>query len=380
VDAIVLEGAAELAVLEREWDELVEQVARPFCAPAWLLAWWRRAAPPDAQLRVVAVRDGSKLIGVAPFVVHRGRAGFAEYRLLGAGVAHRLTVVATPGREHEVAGTLAQALAQTRPTPTSLRIEAVDADSPWPTLLRDHWPSRIRPWLRQDGVLSAPVVLVEGQTWEEWLAGKSRNFRTHVRRRRRNLDKRGAIIRMSGTVDEADRDLRELVRLHYGRWDERGGSSALDHGIEAMLRDAARTLVGPDRLRLWTIELDGKAIASLLCLSAGGETVCWNAGFDSAASELRPGFVVMSAALEDSFARGERRFDLGGGAQPYKLRFADVDAPIAWRTLFPRTARYPLTRAQVLPRHARERVRAAAQGLDPEARRKIKRLLPGSPG
>lgn len=377
---MVLEGSAELAGLEREWDGLVEQVARPFCAPAWLLAWWRTAAPPDAQLRVVAVRDGTKLIGVAPFVVHRRGAGFAEYRSLGAGVAHRLTVVATPGREHEVAGTLVQALAQTRPTPTSLRIEAVDADSPWPTLLRDLWPGRIRPWLRDDGMLSAPVVCLEGRTWEEWLASKSKNFRVQVRRRRRNLDKRGAIVRMARTVEEADRDLRELVRLHYGRWDERGGSSALDHGIEAMLAEAARALVGPERLRLWTIELEGKAIACLLCLSAGGETVAWNGGFDSSASELRPGFVAMSAAIEDSFARGERRFDLGGGAQPYKLRFGDADAPIAWRTLFPRTARYPLTRVQVLPRHARERARAAAQRLDPETRRKIKRLLPGSTG
>ena len=33
-------------------------------------------------------------------------------------------------------------------------------------------------------------------------------------------------------------------------------------------------------------------------------------------------------AIEDAFARGDRRMDLGPGAQPYKLRFADGNAPL----------------------------------------------------
>jgi CelD/BcsL family acetyltransferase involved in cellulose biosynthesis len=377
VEAAVLETPEELREVEAGWDRLAEQVARPFSAPAWLLAWWRNAARQDDLLRVVAVHDGGQLVGLAPFVVCPRRAGFAEYHTLGAGVAHRLAILSAPGREREVAERIAHALARARPRPTSVRVEAVDADAHWAAMMRSAWPGRLRPWLREDGRLSAPIVTLAGQTYEEWLKGKSKNFRDQLRRGRRNLEKRGATVRMAGTAEEAERAVRELVRLHLGRWDERGGSSALGYGIEAMLLDAARALVPSARMRIWSIELDGSAIASQLCLAAGGEVVYWNGGFDPKASDLKPGFLALAAAVEDGFARGERRFDLGGGAQPYKLRLADGDHPIAWRTLFPRGARYPLTRLQVAPRHTRERVRATAQRLDPETRRRIKRLLPG---
>lgn len=375
MEAAVLETLEDLRDVEAGWDRLAERVARPFSAPAWLLAWWRNAAGAGDLLRVIAVRDGGELVGLAPFVVRPGRAGLAEYHMLGAGVAHRLAILADPGREHEVAEVVAGALAGTRPRPTSVRIEAVDADSQWGALLRAAWPGRLRPWLREDGRLSAPVVTLADLSWEEWLKGKSKNFRDQLKRGRRNLEKRGATVRMARTADEAERDLAELVRLHLGRWDERGGSSAVGHGVQAMLADAARALVPSGRMRIWSIELDGRAIASQLCLAAGGEVVYWNGGFDPAASDLKPGFLSLAAAVEDAFARGERRFDLGGGAQAYKLRLADSDHPIAWRTLFPRTARYPLTRLQVAPRHARERARDAARRLDPETRLRIKRRL-----
>jgi CelD/BcsL family acetyltransferase involved in cellulose biosynthesis len=376
MDAAIVESPDGLRELEPGWDRLAEQSARPFSAPAWLLAWWRNAAEADALLRVVAVREGGELVGLAPFVVHRGRGGLAEYRTLGAGVAHRLTLPCAPGREREVADRVAEALARdARPRPTSVRVEAMDADSEWAGMLRACWPGRLRPWLREDGRLSAPVVTLGGLTYEEWLAGKSKNFRDQLRRGRRNLERRGATVRMAGTPEEAERDLAEMVRLHHGRWDARGGSSALGRGMEEMLAEAARALVPAERMRIWSIELDGRTIASQLCLAAGGEVVYWNGGFDPAASDLKPGFLALAAAVEDAFARGERRFDLGGGAQSYKLRLADDDHPIAWRTLFPRTARYPLTRLQVTPRHARERAREAAQRLDPETRRRVKRLL-----
>jgi CelD/BcsL family acetyltransferase involved in cellulose biosynthesis len=377
VEVAVLESLDALRQLEAAWDRLAERAARPFSAPAWLLAWWLNAAAPEDLLRVVAVRDGGELAGLAPFITRPGRGRLAEYHMLGAGVAHRLALLSVPGREPEVAGHVAEALAASHPRPACVRVEAVDADSPWGALLRAAWPGRLRPWLREDGTLSAPVVTLEGRTYEEWLGSKSKNFRDQLKRGRRNLDKRGVTVRMAATAEEAERDLRELVRLHLGRWDERGGSSALGHGVEAMLRDAARALVPSARMRIWTMELEGRAIASQLCLAAGGEVVYWNGGFDPAASDLKPGFLALAAAVEDAFERGERRFDLGGGAQPYKLRLADGDHPIAWRTLFPRGARYPLTRLQVAPRHARERARAAAQRLDPETRRRIKRLLPG---
>ena len=51
----------DLAGLERiraGWDALAVELGRPFSSPSWTLAWWRRAAPEGAELRVVAVLSG----------------------------------------------------------------------------------------------------------------------------------------------------------------------------------------------------------------------------------------------------------------------------------------------------------------------------------
>jgi CelD/BcsL family acetyltransferase involved in cellulose biosynthesis len=58
-------GAAEQ--IRDEWDALAVARGRPFCSPAWMLAWWRHAAPPSALLRIAAVRQNGRLVGVAPF-------------------------------------------------------------------------------------------------------------------------------------------------------------------------------------------------------------------------------------------------------------------------------------------------------------------------
>ena len=58
-----------LEPLSAEWDALAVACDRPQMAPGFVLSWWRHVAPSDARPRLVAVRDGDLLVGVAPFYV-----------------------------------------------------------------------------------------------------------------------------------------------------------------------------------------------------------------------------------------------------------------------------------------------------------------------
>src|SRR5215213_9814211 len=96
---LVVEQPEELAPYVEAWDELAAAAGRPFCAPAWMLAWWREGRRGDARLRVVlALDDADELVGVGPFFAQVGRLGLAEYRLLGAGFSHRVGLLARDGR------------------------------------------------------------------------------------------------------------------------------------------------------------------------------------------------------------------------------------------------------------------------------------------
>ena len=90
--AEVIDDLAVLRRWETEWDALAVAAGRPFSAPAWMLAWWRRAAPGGAELRVVVATDGDALVGVAPFYVERAYGGLARYRVVASLRSYRAAI------------------------------------------------------------------------------------------------------------------------------------------------------------------------------------------------------------------------------------------------------------------------------------------------
>jgi hypothetical protein len=110
-------------------------------------------------------------------------------------------------------------------------------------------------------------------------------------------------------------------------------------------------------------------------LRTGPVAAIWATGFDPAWAQYAPGLQVRLATLRAAAEHGVRLVDLGGGGAEYKLRMADGDMPIAWRTLFPRGARYPLIRLRLAPKRLRDRLRRAARRLPKRQRSRLARLL-----
>ncbi len=124
LSARVIDAEAELAPYIESWDALAVAAGRPYASPAWMLAWWRTAAPKGAQLRVAVATDGDgALVGVAPFWCSRRGFGGTWLRLLGAPVCAPTEPLARPGSEREAAAALARALADTRPSPAFLAFD-----------------------------------------------------------------------------------------------------------------------------------------------------------------------------------------------------------------------------------------------------------------
>src|SRR5262245_52265621 len=84
--AELITDARALRGLETEWDDLAIFSRAPYCSPVWMLAWWRTLASHGCALRVIVVRDGGRVVGVAPFYAVRHGGGI-HYRLLAASIA-----------------------------------------------------------------------------------------------------------------------------------------------------------------------------------------------------------------------------------------------------------------------------------------------------
>lgn len=351
------------------WDALAVAAGRPFCAPGWMLAWWREGRVGDARLRVVLVTDATgRLAGIGPFFAQVGWLGLAEYRLLAAGFCHRIGLLARGGYDAVVAAEVAGALAGADPTPASVVFEGIDQRDRWPELVAAAWPGRTR--LRTDLTMDAPAIELEGD-YERWLARRERKFRKEARRTARRLDEEG--IRQRLTLD--DGALSALVRLNEARWRDRGGSNL--GGQTKRVLDAAAAALGRDEDRIAVMLLDcaGATIAAELVLRAGDSMAFWAGGFDADWARHSPGTHAMLAALKDAAADGVRWVDLGGGASEYKRRLADTNCPVTWRTLFPAGPRSPLIRLRLLPKHLCHWLRAQARRLPAPVQRRLRRLL-----
>jgi CelD/BcsL family acetyltransferase involved in cellulose biosynthesis len=365
---LVVDDPEALGPYIADWDALSVNLDQPFCAPAWMLAWWRHGTHGDSRLRVVLVFDGDELVGVGPFFAQVAPVGLVEMRLLAAGFCHRIGPLAKEGYQLPVAAVLAAALAAMRPRPASVVFEGIDLSESWPTLVAEAWPARSRPRLRTDLVMPGSVIRI-GESYDDWLARRARHFRKEARRTARRLEEAGVRSRISEDAGSVD----ALFSLNRARWSGRGGSSlgAQAHDVVA---DAAQGLAGTGRLAVVLLESSEGPLAAELVLSAGQVAGFWGGGFDPAWSHHAPGTQAILAALQTLAAQGVEVADLGGGHAEYQRRLADGTQPVAWQTLFPRGIRYPLIRVWLAPKHVFVALRRVADRLPRRQRELLGRL------
>jgi CelD/BcsL family acetyltransferase involved in cellulose biosynthesis len=371
----LIDDPDQLDSLREGWDALAVRVRSPFGAPAWAQAWWRHLAPKGARLAVVAVHAGHELVGLAPFYSSR-RLGVTELRLLSGGFASRLGILASPGRQREVAAAIAHALIDADLGPDVFRLEAMDAASPWPGWLSASWPDGRGYHLQEVSERSAPVVHLGQQSFEDWFALKSSHFRRNMRRDRRQIEKKGARFRLADR-GSLERDLAAFARLHSARREKRGGSNAVNPGAMAALQEVGEALIDTGRFRIWMIDgPDGEAISVQLFVAAGGTVAFWNTGFDERWAKHSPGAIAVVAAIEHCFELGDELMDLGGGEASYKERLADEDRPVVWRTSYRLGLRYPLARLRRLPEQvARRGSHKFRERLGSDRLNRLRRLL-----
>lgn len=352
---------SELEGVETRWDELAVTNRLPMMAPACVLAWWRHLAPPRAEPRTVLVYDGPELVGVAPFYVDLAKPrGRVDLRLPGIELAGRLAPLAEPGRERDVVEAVARTLAHGKPSLELLALEGLPRSSPWPAALSASWPGRFRPLVMRYQTQGCPTVSLDGGSFEGWMATKSPNFRGQMRRLRRRFGAAGGVTRTS-TPETLRADVETFMRLHAQRWERRGESQlvSMRERLPAMLEDLGHGLLAQERFRMVVLEVDGRPISAQLFLAAGGHVLYVNGGWDERYAKLKPSMLGILATIERAFEQGERDVDLGLGAQPYKLRFADGDYRVMWMIMMPVDARLPLTGLRTTPMLAQAGLRNA---------------------
>jgi CelD/BcsL family acetyltransferase involved in cellulose biosynthesis len=306
-EPLLVEPIESLETARDEWSALAEASGNVFSTWEWA-STWRRQRGHDRALLLHACRDaGGRLAVILPLYLASARP-VRVARFLGHGPADELGPVCAPADRRAAARALAEAAVRTR----------------LGVLFAELLPGRY-PWSAEvDGKVvrrePSPTLSLDG--WEQYLAGRSANFRHQVRARERRLARDQALaFRLADDPSRLDDDLGLLFRLHAARW---GARSPFLRWRE-FHAEFARVALMRGWLRLWFLELDGRPAAAWYGFRLGRVESYYQAGRDLARSDASVGFVLLAHTIREAAGDGMREYRFLRGGEPFKSRFADAD-------------------------------------------------------
>ena len=121
-----------------------------------------------------------------------------------------------------------------------------------------------------------------------------------------------------------DQRLREAFAVEGSGWKGEGGTAIASRPeTRAFYEGVARWAAERGILRLCFLRLDGAPIAVDYALEDNGVRFILKGGFDVEYARQSPGSLLLEDGLEDAFATGLERVELGGGEDVYKLRWTE---------------------------------------------------------
>jgi CelD/BcsL family acetyltransferase involved in cellulose biosynthesis len=297
-----------------EWERLAAASGCPFATVEWTEAWLEHAAGPYVPHVFLAREPGGRAVAIVPLVIARGRY-VRKARFLGFRAANQVGPICAPEDAELGAEALRLAIAATR--------------RDWDVLLAENLPGT--GWTeRMGGTVIAgkgsPIVRGPWKSWDDYLASRTRNLRSELRRKERRLQEQGLTHTIIRAPEELEPALDTLFELHRGRWGSE--ASPFFSGLETFHRAFATAAFARGWVRLHVLEIDGRPVAANYSLRFGETEWSYQLGRDLRLEHASVGLIGCAIAVREAFAEGASEFKLGPGAQPYKLRLANADSTL----------------------------------------------------
>jgi CelD/BcsL family acetyltransferase involved in cellulose biosynthesis len=311
-----VETVSSLEDVRPVWPELAVAGKNVFGTWEWLSCWWKHFGR-DRQLLITTCRSGGprgSVVAVLPVYLAAKRP-VRVLRMLGHGPTDEMGPVCHPDDRPVAAAALRTLLDQDPLGWDVLVADELPGGVEWTTALRG----------RLLGRQATPTARFDGRSWAAWLASRSSNLRSSLRRATRRLERLGTIrYRATADTDELDRDLSTLFALHDARWRTSGGSRAFARR-RLFHREFAAEALARGWLRLRFLEVDGEAAAGLYNLRFADCESFYQSGRDPRFDRYSPGMLLHAHAIRDALEAGCTEYRFLRGDEAYKRRFADHD-------------------------------------------------------
>jgi CelD/BcsL family acetyltransferase involved in cellulose biosynthesis len=364
-----IDDGPSFAKLKPEWGDLLESSASQclFLTWEWLHTWWKHLAA-DRRLSILAVRNGGELTALAPCGVRppslSRRRLFPVQEFLGSGNAGSdyLDFIVRSGCEPEARQALASCLAgEGRVLDwTQLKRGGCFAAGVASILGEKGWR------VAETRTNTCPFILLEGKSWESYLATLGAEHRYNFNRKWKRLNRDYSVeFEQARTAEQCRESIDLLMTLHNLRWRGRGGSDAFHTpALVAFHREFSQVALDCGWLRLYVLRLNGKPAAALYGFLYHGTFYFYQSGFDAQYDKYSVGLVTMGLAIQRAIAEGTGEFDLLHGDEGYKSHWNNGSRELGRLALYPPGSMGWMCRSSV--------------ELELASRRIARRVLPGS--
>jgi len=338
------------------WEQILQQnpTLSIFSTPEWLRAWWE-AFGSNRRLIVLVFSDSNgRVIGLAPMyseiTKHTLFGHIRELRLVGdgSGDSDNLDLILRSGEEKRCVAAFLGWIARNRNAGicalNTLPANSLAAKELQFQLEAEKWS--VRHTTTANSVVPLPVAS------ESYLESLPPKFRRQIARCRRRAESLYQVrLRRCESESEIPLVLDALYCLHQKRWNSvREPGSFLSTERRDLYARMAKAFFDRGWLELWSLELNGRAVAVQMNFRYRDCIYALQEGFDTDFADLRVGFILRAATLENFISRGATAYDfLGGfnaqkqrwGAQPgaySNLQFATPRSMAAYCLAFEKTA------------------------------------------
>ncbi len=344
--------------LRPAWDELCAAagVTSFFLSHAWFRCCWLGKREEERPF-VVVVREGSKVVGLAPFFAQR-----SKWRIFPVRTAVSMQnqdspfsdIILGPDRAGAILGTILEHLGRS-PQSQIVAFNTIPRSSPMQALLANS--SAGVPLVRTTGGRS-PVLRLEGD-WNGFWTAQSQRFKKTVRNIANRVERLGRVTveELSATAT-AEECMQVFASVAARSWKAQlPVSLGRDSGIARFFAGLTSELHACGRLSLWVLRVDGMPIATEYHVHDGETVYALRSDFDDHYREASPGAYLNDQIVRAYFEANVRTYDMGPGDNEYKLRWANGARDFDDFSFFSRRP-YPLT-VYSFEQHAVPRLRRA---------------------
>jgi CelD/BcsL family acetyltransferase involved in cellulose biosynthesis len=317
-----VEGKDALDRLRSEWYRLEEEGAAEtfFQTWDWNFLWWKHFCG-SKKLHLTTLCADDRVVAISPNYLDGTI--LPVMRWIGSGSSDYLGMVVHPKDEEEAARHFRSYLQEDAP----IRMADLHQIS-HPSPLADEFSDTCFEQAKT-------VRLRLPGSWTEYQGTLSAKMRSNVKRAVRDAEAAGATVRLAPRA-EVDKAMSTLFRLHGQRWRSRGLPGSFATGATKRFHaDWARVASDRNMLRLYILEVAGKALGALYCLRYRDTYYYYQAGFDPRSARLSPGTVLVARAIQDAIAEGCKEFDFLRGEEWYKSRWKPTETHVNVRATVP---------------------------------------------